>query len=1203
MVRKPLARPVDGDDEEQNEQPQVRHRRQANTRFPFGDEYALRNKFEQQLASLQFVPIFGNLASVPSWPPFEAVNPEELQEEAERTDSVGDALRAAQNKFAEWILATHIPWARPGYSYADVAQEPVERFATILEQLENGSFLREADGSYRGPPGYEELSLRADSDEAKGYMFSQRCLAMMIATSFGRGLRRPRKDTQRLQIMHRGRAAQQWNHRDPEQLLLPVQHARNSRRSRGRGPGGEYDPEYDASDEEKDGTDRATADDILQLAISLNERLLAANAHGVDEPTGLAANTIAFQNHMHDMYFQCMHNESLDPAGNLIQEGGGNGIPPENDFPVLQMVPHMDQDDVVDISNRMIEEPPVPPIVLPPVNQPPPPPILQGNDSRPGAAEVSLPVHGRAWQALQQMSNPAAERVPNPHQMNVLTDIGTYFDLVDAQRPTPPLRIFLEGPAGVGKSFVFQCVETMAHAIGRHIVVCALTGSACKAIHTQTMARTLASTFKWGIRPHLVATRELSSTLLASIQSNLWVNEGGPVILIVDEIGFASPGEIEAMNLRMQAAMGVQTEFGGCALIVIGDFYQLPPVRKPSIYDFAMNYGGESAASLSEDMNRRGLHLFMTMQRYHLGIQMRCDDPVHAEICASLRERRQPRGLLLPNGRPMTRSQYLRQHLLSPNDADLFGPPVMICSPGNPERLHMQLPLAQLFARKRGRRVISWKLATTVGANNYTVEQALLDVGTSPEATALAMRDNPFLYSHFVEGAPMFFKDNISPGRGIANGSTGHLYALQWCNLDVRMRALAFIDQHGDQEDVMLPDGLEPSSVLVEVDGLTEEQRQEWLQSDLTCIPGRVVVPVPRCSEATELVCGRARLNIVVEAEGYDLGLIGTIHKKQGSTVDRITISFLRRPGNPSRDNFFSAYVALTRVRDGNNFRILGNTNDLEFIDKLEPPNKLLAFFDGYDDETRLWNHDRATASLRLRNSQHPRTNNNQSGRNQGSTGQARGRRQPPPPPPSTTNVQHRPSSTSTSTSRPNTIMTAADIDRLSDAANAPTVILNLFEFYPIDIRAMTNSLVHPSVNLAQLAVALCPNVPNRQHSGFFVPFIRSALGLHSPSNVGQLLIGDDNWNLLRNRTASVFQAAGINANNLPWEPHANYGGYIGEHVQTALLNLENGLALSEYWPGTEAFINGPELYHTAGLVFMNLIATQLQLCDDVAHG
>ncbi len=117
------------------------------------------------------------------------------------------------------------------------------------------------------------------------------------------------------------------------------------------------------------------------------------------------------------------------------------------------------------------------------------------------------------------------------------------------------------------------------------------------------------------------------------------------------------------------------------------------------------------------------------------------------------------------------------------------------------------------------------------------------------------------------------------------------------------------------------------------------------------------------------------------------------------------------------------------------------------------------------------------------------------------------------------------------------------------------------------------------------------------------MPFIRSALGLHSPSNVGQLLIGDDNWNLLRNRTASVFQAAGINANDLPWQPHANYGGYIGEHVQTALLNLENGLALSEYWPGTEAFINGPELYHTAGLVFMNLIATQLQRCDDVAHG
>ena len=57
----------------------------------------------------------------------------------------------------------------------------------------------------------------------------------------------------------------------------------------------------------------------------------------------------------------------------------------------------------------------------------------------------------------------------------------------------------------------------------------------------------------------------------------------------------------------------------------------------------------------------------------------------------------------------------------------------------------------------------------------------------------------------------------------------GHLYVLRWCTLEVRMQALNYIDQHRLDEDIMLPDGLEPSSVLVEVAGLSEEQQQQWL--------------------------------------------------------------------------------------------------------------------------------------------------------------------------------------------------------------------------------------------------------------------------------------------------------------------------------------------------------------------------------------
>jgi hypothetical protein len=77
-----------------------------------------------------------------------------------------------QDLFAEWVLATMIPWPKFNHNYDDVADPPTVRLERILTQLEQGSFLKQENGDYYGPPGYFNAVILADSDDAKAYYFS-----------------------------------------------------------------------------------------------------------------------------------------------------------------------------------------------------------------------------------------------------------------------------------------------------------------------------------------------------------------------------------------------------------------------------------------------------------------------------------------------------------------------------------------------------------------------------------------------------------------------------------------------------------------------------------------------------------------------------------------------------------------------------------------------------------------------------------------------------------------------------------------------------------------------------------------------------------------------------------------------------------------------------------------------------------------------
>jgi len=187
--------------------------------------------------------------------------------------------------------------------------------------------------------------------------------------------------------------------------------------------------------------------------------------------------------------------------------------------------------------------------------------ILSACKAHPQALESPSqpPQSRRGAQSLDAASRKLEEQcarkdgAPNADQQAVLRIFATYVDSCAAVQPSaspppsPPL-IFLDGPGGTGKSFVFKCLEEIAEAAGNSILPTALTGVACTAIHTKTPARTAASLFDLGIDP--VGIEPLDGTHLALLASSL----ANVVAVIIDEISFANASIVAAIDMCVSRA-------------------------------------------------------------------------------------------------------------------------------------------------------------------------------------------------------------------------------------------------------------------------------------------------------------------------------------------------------------------------------------------------------------------------------------------------------------------------------------------------------------------------------------------------------------------------------------------------------------------------------------------------------------------------
>ena len=155
-----------------------------------------------------------------------------------------------------------------------------------------------------------------------------------------------------------------------------------------------------------------------------------------------------------------------------------------------------------------------------------------------------------------------------------------------------PIRLFITGGAGTGKSHLLKCLHYEATKIfsGKkhlqpdenideiHTLITAFTGAAAVNVGGVTIHSALGI----GTQPNSL-NDNLSCDKLNSYRCKL----GSLKLLFVDEVSLISASLWGAMHSRLTQIMGIHSNtivFGNVAIIAIGDFYQCSPVASQSIY-------------------------------------------------------------------------------------------------------------------------------------------------------------------------------------------------------------------------------------------------------------------------------------------------------------------------------------------------------------------------------------------------------------------------------------------------------------------------------------------------------------------------------------------------------------------------------------------------------------------------------------------
>ncbi|KAH9398505.1 hypothetical protein TYRP_018746 [Tyrophagus putrescentiae] len=189
-----------------------------------------------------------------------------------------------------------------------------------------------------------------------------------------------------------------------------------------------------------------------------------------------------------------------------------------------------------------------------------------------------------------------------------------------------PFHLFITGGAGVGKSFLIECIYQAAMRYYDHqpnveldklkVLLCAPTGKAAFNIRGMT----LHSAF--GIP---VSQNNNNRPLSADIANTLRVTFSQLKLIIIDEVSMVGLSMLSKVDTRLRQIMGVDELYGNLPVIVLGDFNQLRPVMDRFAFQ---PFGGDRALA--------GTVLWDPFSYFRLDQVMRQENAVFAQALNNL---------------------------------------------------------------------------------------------------------------------------------------------------------------------------------------------------------------------------------------------------------------------------------------------------------------------------------------------------------------------------------------------------------------------------------------------------------------------------------------------------------------------------------------------------------------------------------------
>ena len=485
-----------------------------------------------------------------------------------------------------------------------------------------------------------------------------------------------------------------------------------------------------------------------------------------------------------------------------------------------------------------------------------------------------------------------------------------------------PLRIFVHGGPGTGKSFLAECIMKAASVRGLVSRFTALSGAAATINEGTTLhyATGMTQRTKWGSDPSANQIKQIRER-----NTNMR-------LLIIDEISMTHAQMWNQVRKHLEHSKLWDT----LHLIAMGDFCQLPPPSQfeNALYKDFVLAARKPASYSSKPLVLAGIKSFQTLKKIELSIQNRAKDPEHTKSIRQLREG-EINDEFINNLRSLTSSDL--RH-------DWRFVPILVTS--NAEGILLNKRQIVEFAKAHKQFILKWTnpIKNCQDSQEYDIN---IVEGIIPEAV-----------QYFCMGAPALINSNKNPvGTGIVNGYRVLLHSLVWKENPWRgpekgWKPGQIFEVHRPSYMVVIKDpDVTKKNLDTTITGKESEEDNDNVDPEL--------IPL-RTDHYKTWVQG---VKIQYNAFPLDLRFAITYHKVQGQTMDKVILFLHERKSKQLAPlQWESLYVAYTRVKRGDDIRVCYFGSDdssdrlgLKHLGKLRRPELYDVWQSAYDDQGR-WN-------------------------------------------------------------------------------------------------------------------------------------------------------------------------------------------------------------------------------------------------------